>query len=112
VGRPAVIDSSDRGISVKGFCNPNPIVSGLPTIRELSQACAKASIISPDLLWCNAGLQGCEETDHVRCLIGSKAVAQRELHDAGLGQCGCELSERNTVGEEEITTALVSAVLQ
>jgi carboxypeptidase family protein len=38
-------------------------------------------------------IQGCERTDNVCVPISSKAVAQRELHDAGLGQGGCELSE-------------------
>jgi hypothetical protein len=31
VGRSAFIDSSDLGVSVKGFCNHNTIVSCLPT---------------------------------------------------------------------------------
>ena len=38
--RPAFIDSSDRGISLKRFCDHNPIVSCLPTIRSQGEVAA------------------------------------------------------------------------
>ena len=54
--------------------------------------------------------RGAEQYD--RYVLLSVAVAQHELHDAGVGQGGGELPERRAVCEQEITEPITAAGLQ